>query len=150
MSNLMNRGFTIAELLISIAIVSLLSGISMVAFSSFSQKQSLDVAASTVAAMLRDARAQTIASVGGSQYGVSIEDDRFVLFQGSTYSPSATTSTAVYFGSRVAASSTASTFVFERVTGDASASGMIEVYLVSDPSVKKFVVVQGTGLVSIE
>jgi prepilin-type N-terminal cleavage/methylation domain-containing protein len=146
----MNKGFTILEVLISVAIFGLLAGLSTTAYASFAKKQALDAAASTAAAMLRDARAQTIASVGGSQYGVQIEADRFVLFQGSTYSASASTSRAVYFSSRVKASSTAQSFVFERVTGDASASGMIEVYLASDPSVKKSVVVQGTGLVSIE
>lgn len=146
----MNRGFTFLEVLISIAIMGLLAGVSTAAYSSFAKREALGAAASTAAAMLRDARAQTIASVGGSQYGVRVETDRFVLFQGSSYASTSPSNRPVYFNSRVRASSTAQSFVFERVTGDASSSGMIEVYLASDPSVKKSVVVQGTGLVSIE
>ncbi|MDP1625416.1 MAG: prepilin-type N-terminal cleavage/methylation domain-containing protein [bacterium] len=150
MKHSQNKGFTLLEAIISIAIISSLAGLSVVAYSSFSQREALNAAASTAAAMLRDARAQTIASVGGSQYGVLIEPTRYVLFRGASYDVSSPHNQAVIFSSRVRASSSQSSFVFERVTGDASASGIIEVYLASDPSTKKTVVVQGTGLVSIE
>jgi prepilin-type N-terminal cleavage/methylation domain-containing protein len=146
----MNKGFTFIEVIISVAIMALLVGLSMAAFSSFAKREALGAAAGAAAAMLRDARAQTIASVGGMQYGVRVEPDRFILFQGSTYASTSPTNRPFYFSARVKASSTAQSFVFERVTGDASSSGMIQVYLASEPSVKKSVVVQGTGLVSVE
>src|SRR5690606_13664087 len=119
-------------------------------FISFSRKEALDAGASALAAGLRDARAQTLASVGGSRFGIKIEPDSFILFQGSAYSPTATSNREFVFASIVRATSSVSSFVFERVTGDSSASGTIDVYLASDPSNKRTVRVEATGLVNIE
>ncbi len=145
-----HQGFSVPELIVSIGIIALLAGVSLTSFSSVSKSQALDASTASIVFALRDARSRTIASVGGSQYGVAIEPSRYILFHGSSYSPSASSNVVTQLSSLVRASSTAAVFTFERVTGNSSASGTIDVYLSSDFDVKKTVRVQATGLVDIQ
>lgn len=145
-----NKGFSVIELLATIAILGLLFAVSLVSFSSFNRREAVSSSASALAASLRDARARTLASVGGSQYGVKVDADRFTFFQGSTFSSSTKSNISFMYTAGVRASSSISTFVFERVTGNSSASGTIDVYQASLRGTPKKVKVQTTGLVSIE
>ena len=142
--------FTLVEILIVLAITTIIATISIASFVLFSKREALDASAQALSAGLRDARTETLASVGGSQYGIAIDTDRFTFFQGSTYNPAATTNKVFTFSSYVRASSDISTFVFQRVTGNSTASGTIDVYLISDPTIKRTIGVNATGLVSVQ
>ncbi len=144
------RGYTVMELLVVLAVLGTLAGLSMAGFANFSKKEALDAGAAALIAGLRDARAQTLASVGGSQYGINVGTTSFSFFKGSSYNPAATTTSVFKFSSYVRASSTQSSFVFQRITGNAVASGTIDVYMASDPSVKKSIRVEATGIIDIE
>jgi type II secretory pathway pseudopilin PulG len=138
------------EVIVGLAIVGLITGITMSAFSKYSKKEALDSSTAVLAAGLRDARAQTLASVGGSQYGIKISNDQFIFFQGSTYNPASASNTPFYLSGYVRASSSVPTYVFQRLTGNAVASGTIDIYLTSDPPTKRTIVVGSTGLVDIQ
>jgi prepilin-type N-terminal cleavage/methylation domain-containing protein len=144
------RGYTVMELLVVLAVLAILAGLSMAGFSKFSKKEALDAGAAALIAGLRDARAQTLASVGGSQYGIQVATTSFIFFKGSTYNPVATTTSVFKFSSYVRASSTQSAFVFQRITGNAVASGTIDVYMASNPDIKKTIRVEATGIIDIE
>jgi hypothetical protein len=98
---------------------------------------------------LRDARAQTLASVGGAQYGVLISSDRFIFFQGAVYNAAATSNQPFIFSSNVSASSSLGSIVFQRLTGNSTASGTISVYLKSDLTAKRTISIGNSGLVSV-
>ncbi|HVU06548.1 MAG TPA: prepilin-type N-terminal cleavage/methylation domain-containing protein [Candidatus Paceibacterota bacterium] len=147
------RGFNIVELLLVIAILSLVVGVSVQSYVNFSRAQSLAASASALAGALRDARARTLASVSASQYGVKTDTNIFTVFKGSSFSSSTPGNETFTFPYPVAASSSSSmrTVTFTRVTGNASASGTIDLYLPGLPGVqKKTVSIQNTGLVSIQ
>ncbi len=144
------RGFTLVETLISISIIGVLTGLSFTAFATFARKEALDANAAALAAGLRDARARTIASVGGMQHGIQIETGRFIIFQGSSYSSTATSNVSFDWSSSVKATSSLSSIVFEKVTGNSSASGTIDLYLVPTPTVKRSVIIQNGGLVNVQ
>jgi prepilin-type N-terminal cleavage/methylation domain-containing protein len=143
-------GFSVLEVLVSLAILGLLLSVSLVSFASFSRRDAVSASAAAIGQALRDARARTLASVGGSQYGVKVDGDRFTFFQGSTFSSSTPTNNTFMYPSGIRVTSSLSTLVFERVTGNASASGTISVYQSSAENVVKRVRIQTTGLVSIE
>ncbi len=145
-----SKGFSVAELLAALGITALIFGITLAAFGNIARRESLVSSTSALAEGIRDARARTLASVGASQYGVKIDEDRFTFFKGSAFSSSTPGNETFMFTSWVKASTSISSLVFERVTGNASASGTIEMYLVTSPSTKKTVRVQSTGLVGIE
>lgn len=144
------KGYTVMELLVVIAVLAILAGLSMAGFSNFSKKEALDAGATALIAGLRDARAQTLASVGGSQYGINVSTTSFSFFKGSTYDAAASTTSVFRFSSYVRASSTQASFVFQRITGNAVASGTIDVYMASDPTIKKTIQVEATGIIDIE
>lgn len=143
-------GYTVMELSVVLAVLAILAALSMTGFSKFSKKEALDAGAAALIAGLRDARAQTLASVGGSQYGIRVATTSFSFFKGATYDPSATTTSVFAFSSYIRASSTPSSFVFQRITGNAVTSGTIDVYMASDPSVKRSIRVEATGIIDIE
>lgn len=145
----MKKGFTLIEILAVIAILGVISVLSFNSFSSFSKRQALDASAEALAGGLRDARAETLASVGGSQHGVFIEEGRFTLFQGAAYDPSSPFNSSFDFQPSVKASTTIQAFVFQRLTGNSSASGTIDLYLSSDPETKRSIDVGGAGIVGI-
>ncbi len=144
------RGYTVMELLVVMAVLATLAGLSMAGFANFSKKEALDAGAAALIAGLRDARAQTLASVGGSQYGINVATTSFSFFKGPTYNPAATSTSVFKFSSYIRASSTQSSFVFQRITGNAAASGTIDVYMASDPTIKKTIRVEATGIIDIE
>lgn len=144
------RGYSLLELIVIIAITSVLAGISLAGFTSFSRSEALDAGTASIMAGLRDARARTLASVEGSQYGIYVEADKYTLFKGSSYNMAAASNTITNLNSYIRASTTLSTYVFQRVTGNAVASGTIEVYLVTDPLKKRTISVALTGLVDAE
>lgn len=144
-------GFTLAELLISIAILVLLVGLSVKSFANFSHVKGLNVSATVLAEALRDARSRTLASVDASQYGVKIDADRFTLFKGSVFSSSTPENQTVVFVGSVMASTSINTVLFSRVTGSSSASGTIDLYLPQAFGGEiKEITVQTTGLVNVQ
>ncbi|MEK7607761.1 MAG: prepilin-type N-terminal cleavage/methylation domain-containing protein [Patescibacteria group bacterium] len=142
--------FTLMEVMIVITITTIIATISIISFVSFSRREALDASATALASGLRDARSQTLASVGGSQYGIAINSNKFTLFQGVVYDPMASTNKSFDFSSYVLASSSISAVVFQRLTGNSTASGTIDVYLVSDSTVKRSVSISSTGLVNVQ
>lgn len=144
------RGFSAAELIVALGVSALIFGIVLSAFGNLFRRESLVASTSALAEGIRDARARTLASVEASQYGVKVDADRFTFFRGSAFSSSTPGNETFMFSSWVAASTSIPTIVFERVTGNSSASGTIELYLATSPAEKKTVRVQSTGLVGIE
>ena len=78
-------GFTLMELLLSIAIIGILAGISAPFYQSFVQRNDLDIATQQLVSSLR--RAQSYARVGDSDsaWSVEITGGNVILFKGVTY-----------------------------------------------------------------
>ena len=143
-----NVGMSFIETTIVIGILALIATLSMSSFINFAKSEALKSNTSAIVSGLREARSKTLASVGGSQFGVKVDNDRFTSFQGSTFSSSTPGNVTFMFSSYVRATSSIGTFVFSKLTGNSSASGTIAVYIPSDLSIKKTVSVQTTGLVN--
>ncbi len=145
-----SAGYTLLELMIIVAISSLLAGLAYTSFTAFSRNEALDAGTASIVAGLRDARARTLASVDGSQYGIYIEQSKYTLFKGALYDAGSNLNSITDFNSYIKASSTLTSIVFQRVTGNTTASGTIDVYLITDPSQKNTISVALTGLVDVD
>ena len=85
-SNLQTKkGITLLEVLLSVALIALLAGISIPVYVSFQVSNDLDIAINTIAQTFRRAEILSQAVDGDVSWGVSIQSGSIVLFQGASY-----------------------------------------------------------------
>jgi prepilin-type N-terminal cleavage/methylation domain-containing protein len=148
-------GMTLMEILVSIAILSVLLGIVSASFSTYSRSQAVDKTALKVSSLLTEARSNTLASKSGLQYGVYFDTTRVVMFEGATYAAGAATNKVLAFDSSAQITNVnlvggGSSVVFDKLTGKTTQYGTTTIALPSDLSKSKMVVVHQTGLVEIK
>lgn len=124
-------------------------------FSSFRNRQVVRNTAEEVVALLNEARTTTLLSKSSTYYSVHIESSRAVLFTGGTFDTNAASNKVFTFDTLVTAPSASvslngggSDVKFDRLTGDTSNYGTIQVNLVSDSTMKKIITINKLGVVS--
>ena len=80
-----NHGFTLLEVLLVIASITLIAGIGMPVYQSFQVKNDLDVATNTIAQSLHRAQLLAEANDGDTNWGVGIVGGSIVVFKGASY-----------------------------------------------------------------
>ncbi|MHB0978355.1 MAG: pilus assembly FimT family protein [Minisyncoccota bacterium] len=146
------KGFTFIELIVTVAIFSVAVSAILNSFGQLNQNQVINKNTELVATILREARSLTLASRGGNQYGAHLESSQVVLFRGSVYSSSDPDN--IYYPlntlgniSVITLAGGGSDVVFDRLTGDTSQSGTINLSLIADPSSTRTITISGTGLI---
>ena len=145
------NGLTFVELMIVLAILSVISVIAMNTFVDYRKNQSLQKDTETVTEVLNQARSQTLSSQNAMQYGVHIANDKITLFAGSTYSatdPANRDFILIPTDTIVAVSLTGggSDVVFVRLSGETNQNGSV---VMSSPGISKTktITIYKTGLV---
>ncbi len=151
----MKRAFTIIEVLISIAILALLLGISMTIFQAMTKQQSLDRDVETAGSYLLRARNQTITGEDGLQYGVHFASTSVTLFKGTTYNSATTSNIVSNFRNPTYMHSINLTggvydVYFKKLSGAPSATGTIIYRLSSASTTQKLINIYGSGLVEVQ
>ena len=80
-----NAGFTLIEMILSIAIIAIIAGISAPVYQSFQVRNDLDIAAVSVAHSLRRASALSQSVDGDISWGVALQSGSITLFKGASY-----------------------------------------------------------------
>ncbi len=145
-------GFTLIEALVVIALLTILAAVSVGSLQTFTDRAQVNRAARSIATALADARAQTLSSRADLQYGVHVDANQVVVFEGATYTAGAATNDVRPLSPKVAISSIAlsggvSDVVFTRLWGKASASGSITVSLATNAAIQNVVYVNSAGLI---
>lgn len=151
----MQKGFTLIEMLVVIAIVSIISTIVFGSFTVFKSAQGLDKDTEMVVEMLRQARSQTLISKNATVYGVHIASTTATLFTGATYSlgdpgnqvftflnPDMVVNTTLTGGG--------SNVIFKRLTGETSQNGTIVLSTVKTPVRTRTITIFKTGLIEYQ
>lgn len=81
------KGFTLIEALIVMAILVILVGISSTSLVSFGRNTNLDNGKTVVNQALQLTRSNSMANLSDSQWGVHLDTDKIVIFNGSAYNP---------------------------------------------------------------
>lgn len=81
----LNKGFTLLELLLSIALISVLAGFSLPVYRTLIKKNDLDIAANSIVASLRRAQILSQAVDGDITWGVKVQSGSIVVFKGASY-----------------------------------------------------------------
>jgi prepilin-type N-terminal cleavage/methylation domain-containing protein len=79
------RGFTLVEVLLSVAIISVLAGMSLPVYQSFNNRNELDITTQSLANALRRAQLYSRGSQNDSPWGVEIQSGAITLFKGSVF-----------------------------------------------------------------
>ncbi len=124
-SGAVEHGFTLLEVLLSLALMSAIVGVSAPIYQSFQVKNDLDLAANAVAAGFRRAQILSLASDGDSSWGVHIAAGSITIFKGASYAgrDSAYDETTVVPGTITPTG--LGDAVFARVTGASGAAGTV-------------------------
>lgn len=119
-------GFTLLELLLSVAVIGALASLSLPVYRTLIKKNDLDVTANTAISLFRRAQILSQSVDGDSPWGVSVQNNSFILFKGSSFSSRDTTfdetadiPTTITIGST-------SVTIFTKLTGFTSTTTVID------------------------
>ena len=120
-----NYGFTLLEVLLSIALISILAGVSLPAYYTLFSKNDLDVAKNQVAQSLGRASFLSSASVGDTTWGLEVLSGKIVIFKGANYAGRDVNYDEIYGIPPSIIPSGLSEVVFYKMTGFPGATGAI-------------------------
>ncbi len=156
-----NKGITIIEIVIVIAIIGALSAIIFPSLSKFRQEQALKNTTADIISLLNKAKSDADSLTIATDYSVHFESGRAVYFIGTSFTEPNATNKEVTLDSSVTIPASGginlngggSDVTFTRLTGDArgyvTGYGTIIVRLVSDSSRQNTITINKTGSVSV-
>jgi prepilin-type N-terminal cleavage/methylation domain-containing protein len=121
------RGFTLLEALLVIALLTVSAGIGLAAFSSLYRQSDLEAAESSLVAFLRLAQTKAAAGQGEQEWGVKIEPNKAILFQGLSFASRDPAHDEVLDISAAVALSGLDEVVFNRPVGTTTDIGIINI-----------------------
>ena len=146
------KGFSLFEILLSVAIIVVILFVVINLFSNYNKKQVLDNTTEKVLSLLKEARSLTISSKNDSSYGVHFEQDTIVLFKGTAYVSGDSNNKINQIDkkaiiSEINLNGKNNNIIFQRLTGKTDFFGTIKISLVSNPLNFKTVSIYQTGIV---
>ena len=157
MKNFYNKGISLLEIIIVIAIISVLVALIIPNMSEFKKRQNLKNTVVDIVSLLNKAKLDSNSFLDSSVYSVYFATDRVVYFKGTTYSPSNPTNQVILLNSSVTIPSGginltnpigANTITFPQLTEDVRGYGSIIVRMTSDATQQKTITVNKLGTVS--
>lgn len=127
-----HKGFSLLEMLLSVAIIGILAGLSAPVYGNLQIKNDLDVASTTTVQTLRRAQILSCASDGDSTWGLHIESGKIILFKGSTYSGRDTSYDEIFDMSNNITPSGISDVVYSKLLCEPQTTGTITLTTASD------------------
>ena len=111
------------EMLLSVAIISLIAGMGIPVYRTFQVRNDLDVATNTLAQSLRRAQILAQSMEGDSPWGVALSTGSITLFRGSSYASRNTDYDEVFSMPENITISGDSEYTFQKFTGDPTEDG---------------------------
>jgi Tfp pilus assembly protein FimT len=148
---MLQKGITLIETILALAFITLITGFVVISFGKVNANEALDKSADLVVSVLNEARFMTLSSVNDARYGVHFDSNQVVLFQGPTYNPSASSNVPTLLNAQVgiqnvSLSGGGSEVVFNRLTGETSQTGSLQIYLKSASTTYKTVNISSVGI----
>lgn len=140
------RAFTLLEVLLSVAALTVIAGISLPIYQSFQVRNDLDIAATTVVQSCRRAAVLAQASDGDTNWGVHIQPGSIVLFQGTIYAVRNETFDEIFTMPTSIMPSGMSDVVFEKFTGMPMTTGTTT--LTSSTNETRTITINAKGMVN--
>ena len=154
MQKFKEKGFTVAELLIVIGIITVLIGVSTSLYFSIRKSKNIDVEAEKITSALRLQQNKTLSGGDFDSHGVYFDSstNTYTLFVGTTYNASDPSNQTEPIEGRVFLNNIQLTgggnsIVFDRLSGRTANSGYIEIAYKADPSDVRHICIKKSGSV---
>ncbi len=147
------KGFTLLEVLVALSIVGVLFTLSMSLNSAFRPKHNLDADVRSIISVFDLARSNTLASKDSLSFGIHVESDQVVMFEGDTYNPIASENEIFELDSKdeiydISLEGGVTDVVFNRITGTLDQFGTLSFRVRRDPSETKVIYISSSGSIS--
>ncbi|MDQ5954155.1 MAG: hypothetical protein QG583_83 [Patescibacteria group bacterium] len=147
-----NKGITVIEIVVVLAILVIIIGVTLPSFQNMRENQIFKTTLSEVVSTINKARGESMSSVNSQEYGVHFESDQVVIFSGTVYSDVAPDNVITEITSPASISDIditggGSDLYFDRLTGAPDHTAEITV---STTTLSDVIVISGTGIVSIK
>lgn len=124
-----NKGFSLMEMLIVIAIMIIILAIVIYSFNTAKSKKQLEVTIDAIDSRLEEAKANALAGKNGKNFGIQFNTTTYVYFSGNSYNPADTTNSTTTILSNLQITKSiaggGSSIIFSRLTGMPQATGTI-------------------------
>ena len=137
-------GFTLAEMVLVVAIITLILAIGTPVYMSLSNSNQLDVATNILAQDLYQAQVNSRSQAEDSQWGVAVQNQAITLFQGANYATRNTANDVVYSLPSSIQVSGSSQVIYSKLYGLPTAGGS---FGLADSSDSRTVTVNNKGMV---
>jgi len=141
-----NGGFTLIEVLLSIAGVAIIAGISIPVYQSFQVRNDLDIATVEIAQSARRTQTLSQAVDGDTSWGIKIQSGSVAVFKGVSYAARDSTFDEVFEVPTSITASGISEIVFAKFTGLPQTTGTIT--LTSNTNETRTITINAKGMVS--
>lgn len=141
-----NAGFTLLEVLLSVAIIALIAGVGAPIYQSFQVRNDLDVATNTISQSLRRAQVLSQAVDGDTTWGISVQSGAITLFQGASYASRNTNFDEVFDLPGSITTSGVSEIIYEKFTGEPQTTGTVT--LTSNTNEAKNITINEKGTIT--
>lgn len=120
------QGFTLVEVLLSVAVIAVLAGISAPVFSRLSTKNDLDTAVVSLAQSWRRVQALSMANDGDTVWGVKVGAGSITVFKGTSFASRDTNYDETFtLPLTISVSGAVTEITFNKLTGTPSATGTV-------------------------
>jgi len=151
------KGITLIELIIVIAVLGILSAVAVSGFFYFKKKTGLDAVVQEIISVLKLAQNKTLSSELNSPFGVYIDTStnphRYVLFKGTNYSQRDNSYDLVYYLPNnmefYNVNLEESQLVFQRLTGLPNNAGEISIKEIGDASQSETIYITNAGIINL-
>ena len=142
----MSKGFTLIEVLLSIAAIAIIAGISVPIYQSFQVRNDLDIATVEIAQSARRVQTLSQAVDGDTSWGINIQSGSMVVFKGTSYTARDAAFDEVFDVPTSITPSGISEVVFAKFTGLPQTIGTIT--LTSNANETRIITINAKGMVS--
>ncbi len=151
----LDRGYSLVELLVVMAVLSLIAALSLRTYFALKEHEILDSDAVRISAELAEARSLTLSGKDGNQWGVHLASTSVTLFEGASYSSGASGNIVTSLDpslviSVISLSGGGNDAVFQRLTGNTTENGAVTLTLIASSTESKTITIYGTGLTNVQ
>lgn len=141
-----SHGFTLIEVMLSVAAIGIIAGISVPVYQSFQVRNDLDIATTETVHSIRRAQVLSQAVDGDTGWGIKIQSGSLTVFKGTSYATRDTTYDELFDMSTSTTPTGVSEIVFEKFTGLPETTGTIT--LTSNTNETRTITINAKGTVS--